>query len=65
MNGNASVSTYIYILAAVAHWFRHWPVMTEVVGSSPVVGHFLFLFVFLTGKQTCKLEFMGFMIKVV
>ena len=33
-----------YIFAAVAHWFRHWSLMTEVVGASPVIGHFLFLF---------------------
>ena len=36
MNGNASVSQYIF--TSVAQWFRHWPVMTEVVGSSPVIG---------------------------
>ena len=41
--------------------------MTEVVGLSPVIGkdfpHFLFLgCYFLTRKQTCKLEFTGFMI---
>ena len=26
------------MLAAVAHWLTRWPVMTEVVGSSPVIG---------------------------
>jgi len=45
-----------------------WPDMTEVVGSSPVIGkdfsHFHYLFViFLTCRQTCKLGFTGFMIK--
>ena len=45
----------IYLFALAAHWLRHWPVMTEVVGSSLMIGkhflHFLFLFViFLTCK---------------
>jgi len=36
MNGNASVSQYIF--ASVAQWLRHWPVLTGVVGYSPVIG---------------------------
>jgi len=41
--------------------------MTEVVGLSPVIDkdfpYFLFHSLFLTCKQTCKVEFTGFMIK--
>ena len=38
MNGYASVSQYIYIFALAAQWLRHWPLITEVAGSSPVIG---------------------------
>jgi len=40
----------IYIFASVTQWFRHWPVMTEVVGCSPVIFKES---VVLTCKQTC------------
>jgi len=67
MKGNARASQYIYIFKSLTRFFRYWPVMTEVVGSSPMIGkhfpHFLSSFSFLTCKQTCKLEFTGFMIK--
>jgi len=35
----------IYLFALAEHWLRHWPVMTEVVGSSLMIGkHFLHFF---------------------
>ena len=37
MNGYASVSQYICIFALAAQWLRHWPLITEVAGSSPVI----------------------------
>ena len=36
MNGKGSESP-TYIFASVAQWLRHWLVMAEVVGSSPVI----------------------------
>ena len=56
------------MLAVVVHWLRPWLVMTEVVGSIPVIGkdfpHFsFFICYFITCKQTCTLELTGFMIK--
>ena len=44
MNGYASVSQYIYIFALAAQWLRHWPLITEVAGSSPVIGKIFFIF---------------------
>ena len=52
MNGNTSVRQYIYKFASAVQWLRHWPVMTEVVGSSPVIGKNCLFFSF--GSITCK-----------
>ena len=46
MNGNASVSQYIYILTAVVHWLRRWPVITEVVDSSLMIDKDSFSFLY-------------------
>ena len=68
MNGNAShgpinhpwsVLKPIYILAAIAHWLRHWPVKTKVFGSSPVIGNHvppfsIIICYLITCKQPCE-----------
>jgi len=36
MNGYSSVSKYIH--SHRQQWLGHWPLMTEVVGSRPVIG---------------------------
>ena len=57
----------IHIFTLVAQRLRHWPLMREVVGLSPVISkdflHFLFLFgIFNVQTDLWKLKFMGFMI---
>ena len=42
------------MLAAVAHWCGRLLVMTEVEGSSPVIGNDVFICYFITCKQSCE-----------
>ena len=58
----AYANIYILIGSTLVEAFR--PVMTEVVGSSQVIGNGFPHFNFFPCKQTCRLEFMGFMINI-
>ena len=58
----AYANIYILIGSTLVEAFR--PVMTEVVGSRKVIGNGFPHLIFFPCKQTCKLEFMGFMINI-